>query len=122
MTTMIVAALALSLFQFWLLPECLNLKNMGYLISSRDDAAPEQSILMGRVTRAATNLKESMPAFLALSLLAMIQQVDLSQVAMIWLGFRVLHLLCYMFNVIYVRTLMWLGSLSCLIYMAVKLV
>ena len=122
MTTMIIAALALTLFQLWMLPECLSLKNMTYLISSRDGEAPEQSILLGRVARAGMNLRESLPAFLALSLLAVIQQTDLTQLAMIWIVLRVLYLFCYMFNIIYVRTVIWLGSVGCLIYMAVKLI
>ena len=122
MTTIIIAALALTLFQLWLLPASLNIANMGYLISSRDGAAPEQSVLQGRITRSGINLQESLPAFIALCLLAMIQQVDLSQLAMIWIGLRVLHLLCYMFNVIYIRTLVWLGSLGCLVMMACKLI
>jgi len=121
MTTMIIGALALTLFQLWLLPASLNVKNLGYLISSRDGAVPEQSVLQGRISRAGVNLQESLPAFLALSLLAMVQQVDLSQIAMIWIGLRVLYLLCYMFNITYVRTLVWLGSLGCLIMMALKL-
>ena len=94
---------------------------MGYLISSRDGAVPEQSVLQGRISRAGANLQENMPAFLVLGVLAIIQQVDLTQIAMIWLGLRVVYLLCYMFNLIYVRTLVWLGSLACLIYMAVEL-
>ncbi|MFT7528700.1 MAG: putative MAPEG superfamily protein [Arenicella sp.] len=121
MTIMIIGALALTLFQLWLLPASLNLKNMAYLISSRDDEAPAQSVLLGRISRAGVNLQESLPAFLALSLLAMIQQIDLTQLAMIWIGLRVLYLGCYMFNVTYVRTLVWLGSLGCLIYMACML-
>ncbi|MFT7528521.1 MAG: putative MAPEG superfamily protein [Arenicella sp.] len=121
MTTMIIGALALTLFQLWLLPASLNVKNMAYLLSSRDDEAPAQSVLLGRISRAGVNLQESLPAFLALSLLAMIQQVDLTQLAMIWIGLRVLYLVCYMLNVVYVRTLVWLGSLGCLIYMACML-
>jgi uncharacterized MAPEG superfamily protein len=121
MTTMIVGALALTLFQLWLLPASLNLQNFGYLISSRDAVAPEKTVLQGRIERAGLNLRESLPAFLALSLLAMIQQVDLTQIAMIWIGLRVLYLLSYMFNIVYVRTLFWLGSLGCLIVMACKL-
>ena len=121
MTTMIIGALALSLFQLWLLPASLNAKNIGYLISSRDDEAPQQSVLLGRISRAGINLQESLPAFFVLSLMAMIQQIDLTQLAMIWIGLRVLYLGCYMLNVTYVRTLVWLGSLGCLIYMACKL-
>ena len=121
MTTMIVGALALTLFQLWILPASLNILNIGYLISSRDGVAPDQSVLQGRISRAGANLQENLPAFLVLGVLATIQQVDLIQVAMIWLGLRVLYLLCYMFNLIYVRTLVWLGSLACLIYMAFQL-
>jgi uncharacterized MAPEG superfamily protein len=121
MTIMIIGALALTLFQLWILPASLNLKNMVYLISSRDNEAPAQSVLLGRISRAGVNLQESLPAFLTLSLLAMIQQVDLTQLAMIWIGLRVLYLVCYMLNVVYVRTLVWLGSLGCLIYMACML-
>ena len=122
MNTIIVAALGLTLFQLWLLPASLNIANMGYLLSSRDGAAPEQSVLQGRISRAGINLQESLPAFLVLALLAVIQQVDLGQIAMIWVGLRVLYLLCYMLNITYVRTLVWLGSLACLIYMASALV
>ena len=121
MTTMVVGALALTLFQLWILPASLNILNIGYLISSRDGVAPDQSVLQGRISRAGANLQENLPAFLVLGVLATIQQVDLIQVAMIWLGLRVLYLLCYMFNLIYVRTLVWLGSLACLIYMAFQL-
>jgi len=118
---MIIAALALALFQYIILPASLNVKNLAYLISSRDGDMPDQSILQGRITRAATNLTESLPAFLALCLLAMILQIDLSQLALIWICLRIAYLLCYMFNIIYVRTLVWLGSIVCLVMMALKL-
>ena len=118
MTAIIIGALALTLFQLWILPASLNIKNIGYLISSRDGAAIEMPVLLGRISRAGINLQESLPAFLALGLLGIIQQVDLTQIAMIWVGLRILFLGCYMFNIIYVRTLVWLGSLGCLICMA----
>lgn len=121
MTVMIIGALALTLFQLWLLPASLNLKNMAYLISSRDAAVPEQSVLQGRISRAGVNLQESLPAFLVLSVLAIILQVELTQIAMIWIGLRLLYLACYMFNIVHVRTLVWLGSLGCLVYMASQL-
>jgi uncharacterized MAPEG superfamily protein len=119
---MIIGALGLALFQLWLLPASLNIANINYLISSRDGAAPEQSVLQGRVARAGANLQENLPAFLVLGVLSIIQHVDLTQVAMIWIGLRALYLLCYMFNLLYVRTLVWLGSLACMIYMAYELI
>ncbi|MEH6559218.1 MAG: MAPEG family protein [Oceanicoccus sp.] len=121
MTTIIITALALTLFQLWLLPATLNMKNIAFLIGSRDTPV-EQSPLQGRLFRSGINLQESLPAFLVLSVLAIIQQVDLTQVATIWIGLRFLYIPCYMFNIIYVRTLVWLGSLACLIYMALQFI
>jgi uncharacterized MAPEG superfamily protein len=121
MTILIISALALALFQLWLLPASLNLTNMTHLISSRDTPL-DQSVLQGRVARAGVNLQESLPAFLALSILAIVQQVDLTQAATIWLAARVLFIPCYMFNVLHVRTVVWLVSLASLIYMAMGLV
>jgi uncharacterized MAPEG superfamily protein len=121
MSIMIIAALALALFQLWLLPASLNLEHAKYLFSSRDNP-PSQTVLQQRTTRAGANLQESLPAFLALCLLAMVQQVDLSQAALAWLVLRVVYIPCYLFNIIYVRSLVWVAALGCLIYMAVKLV
>lgn len=120
MTPLIIASLVLALFQLWLLPATLNLQNFVYLISSRDKPI-DQSTLQGRVSRAGSNFQESWPAFLVLSVLAIMQQTDLSQLAIIWLVLRVLYIPCYMFNIIWVRTIVWLGSLACLILMACKL-
>jgi uncharacterized MAPEG superfamily protein len=121
MTTMIICALLLTLVQLWLIPASFNLKNVDYMLSSRDNA-PQQSVVQERVARAGNNLQESLPAYLALCLLAMVQQVDLSQAALVWLVLRVIYIPCYMYNVLYVRSLVWGASLACLIYMAVQLV
>ncbi|PLW70676.1 MAPEG family protein [Pseudohalioglobus lutimaris] len=121
MSLLIVAALVLVLFQLWLLPASLLLKHTDYLASSRDNPPP-QSQLQQRVTRAGANLQESLPAYLALCLLAMIQGVDLSTVALSWLVLRIVYIPCYLFGVHHMRSLVWVGSLGCLIYMAVKLV
>lgn len=121
MTTMIIGGLLLTLVQLWLLPAGLNLKNAQYLVSSRDNPPP-QSTLQQRTTRAGANLQESLPAYLALCLLAMIQQVDLNQAALAWLVLRVIYIPCYLFGILYLRSLVWAASLASLIYMAVKLV
>jgi len=120
MTIMIMGALMLTLAQLWLIPASLNLKNLQYMASSRDNPPP-QSVLQQRTTRAGANLQESLPAFLALCLLAIIQQVDLSQAALAWLVLRVIYIPCYLFGITYVRSLVWAGSLAGLVYMAVQL-
>lgn len=121
MSLMLIAGLGLVLFQLWLLPAVLGAKNTAYLISSRDNPPPQTEI-QGRTTRAGSNLQESLPAYLALCLLAIIQQVDLSQIAAAWLVLRVIYIPCYLFGVQYLRSAVWIGSLACLVYMAIKLV
>ena len=122
MTSLIVYALVLTIAQIWLIPALLNLGSLQYLISNRDDAAPEDSVKLGRVRRAAANLQESLPAFLALAILSIVLEVDNYNLAMYWLGFRIGYLLSYVFGIIYVRTLFWIGSIICLIMMAAALV
>ena len=122
MTSLIVYALVLTIAQIWLIPMLLNLGSLQYLISNRDDAAPEGSVKLGRVRRASTNLQESLPAFLALAILSVVLEVDIYNLALYWLGFRIGYLLSYVFGIIYVRTLFWIGSIICLIMMAAALV
>ncbi|MEM7361053.1 MAG: MAPEG family protein [Pseudomonadota bacterium] len=121
MTTIILYALLLALFQYWLIPASTKLGDFAYLIGSRDEPR-DLSITQGRIDRAATNLKESLPAFLALCLLGMINGVDLTQLGMIWLGLRVAYVVCYIFGINPVRTVVWLASIGCLIMMALKLI
>ena len=121
MAVMIIGALVLALFQLWLLPASLGVRNLAYFISSRDDPPP-QTRVQQRAARAGVNLQESLPAYLALCLLAMIQQVDLSQAALVWLLLRVIYIPCYLLGIVYVRSIVWVGSIACLAYMAYNLV
>ena len=121
MTMMIMYGLLLLLVQLWLIPAGVGMCNPKYMISSRD-TPPEQSMLLQRVARAGANLQESLPAYLVLCVLAIIQGVDLSHAALAWLVLRVIYIPCYMFGVIYVRSLIWGASLACLVYRAMQLV
>jgi uncharacterized MAPEG superfamily protein len=82
----------------------------------------KESAMSRRVRRASTNFKESFPVFLALCLLSIIVEVDNTSLAMYWLIFRALYLISYAAGIIYLRTLLWFGSLVCLIMMAVSFV
>lgn len=121
MTNIILGALLLALLQYWLIPASTKLGEAAYLIGTRDEPKA-QTKMQARIERAATNLKESLPAFLALCLLAMIKNVDLTQLGMIWLGLRAAYIPCYLWGINPVRTLVWLGSLGCLIMMGIQLV
>ncbi len=122
MTSLIVYVLGLAIAQIWLIPMLLNLGNMQYLISNRDDVAPEDSVRLGRVRRAAINLQESLPTFLTLAVLSIVLKVDNYDLALYWLGFRLAYLVSYVAGITYVRTLFWLGSIICMVMMAVALV
>ncbi|MEE2782515.1 MAG: MAPEG family protein [Pseudomonadota bacterium] len=121
MTWLIICALVLALLQFWIIPMLFNLHNFNYLLSSRDEPAPEDSVKLGRTRRAAVNLQESLPAFLALAILSIVLEVDNTDLAMWWLGFRAAFVVSYILGITYVRTLLWAGSLVCLVMMAIAL-
>ena len=122
MATYIVYALLLTIIQIWVVPAAFNIKNFSWYTTNRDEPMPETSVMAGRAIRAATNLQESLPAFLALALLSMHLSIDLTGLAFWWLILRVTHLVTYIAGIALLRTLSWLGSLVTLIMMALALV
>ena len=122
MATYIVYALLLTIIQIWIVPAAFNMKNFSWYTTNRDEPMPETSVMAGRAIRAATNLQESLPAFLALALLSMHLSVDLTGLAFWWLILRVAHLITYIAGIALLRTLSWVGSLITLIMMAFALV
>ena len=122
MATYIVYALLLTIIQIWIVPAAFNMKNFSWYTTNRDEPMPETSVMAGRAIRAASNLQESLPAFLALALLSMHLSVDLTGLAFWWLILRVAHLITYIAGIALLRTLSWIGSLITLIMMALALV
>ena len=122
MATYIVYALLLTIIQIWVVPAAFNMKNFSWYTTNRDEPMPETSVMAGRAIRAAANLQESLPAFLALALLSMHLSVDLTGLAFWWLILRVAHLITYVAGIALLRTLSWIGSLITLIMMAIALV
>tara|TARA_Y100001970_G_scaffold30257_1_gene37535 strand:+ start:1948 stop:2313 length:366 start_codon:yes stop_codon:yes gene_type:complete len=116
----ILMASLLALFQIWLIPMIININNFSWMLTSRDESL-EESVLLQRANRAAKNLQESLPVFLALVLAAMATTTDVSLYACWWLGLRVAHGVIYLIGMPYLRTLAFLGSIYCLIMMGVKL-
>ena len=98
MIDIIILTLLLVLIQIWLLPMLLNLKNLDFLLSNRDEPVAG-SVMLERVNRASANLQESLPAFLALALLAIHLELDLVSVASVWLALRGAYLALYAFGV-----------------------
>ena len=109
METLIIMSLVLAILQLWLIPMTIDIKNLNWMIGNRDSSIP-QSPLVTRAKRAGSNLQESLPAFLALALLSMILDIDVTNAACWWLIFRVAHGVLYF------------GSIGSLIAMACALI
>ena len=121
MTSLILLS-ALLAFTQAMLPTLLNAKNLQYLLSSRDEPI-EVAPFVGRANRAHLNLMESLPIFLVLAVLTIINpEVDNYDLATYWLGLRCLYVPLYVFNVTYIRSLTWMASTICLVRMAVSLI
>ena len=121
MTQLIIATLALTLVHIWFVPAFLNRVHLKYLLGSRDEPL-ELSLAAGRASRAATHFQESLVPFLAMCLLAMINGVDLLMLAQVWLGLRVVYLVCYVGGINPARSVVWIASLVVLVLMAIELV
>ena len=130
MTNVLLLALALALLQILLLPVFLNFilldkeqykANVRYLLSNRDEPI-QTSVPVQRVSRAATNLQETLPLFLALVILGIIAGQDLVAFGYSWLALRVAYLLCYSYGIEKIRSLIWIASVIVLVMMALKFV
>ena len=127
MVTIIIMALTLALLQIWIIPMTgalvINIKSMAYLLSNRDrEITIDPASVSARILRASSNLQESLPAFLALAILSVITEVDNTMYAMTWVFLRFLYLLVYAAGILYIRTVIWLGSIVCLVLMGFALV
>ena len=57
MESLIVMSLVLAILQIWIIPMVLNMKNMNWLLSNREESdAPSE--MLARARRASTNLKK----------------------------------------------------------------
>ena len=127
MVTIIIMALTLALFQIWIIPMTgalvINIKSMSYLLSNRDrEITIDPTSVSARILRASSNLQESLSAFLVLATLSIITDVDNTMYAMTWVFLRFLFLLVYAAGILYIRTVVWLGSIVCMILMGLALI
>jgi len=121
MVELILSALLLTLIQSWLIPMFLNLGNLSFLLSNRDEDF-EYSAITKRAQRASANLYETLPIFLTLMLLGLILDVDLILSGSVWIALRVLFLICYLGGIKIVRSGIWVASVVTLIMMGLDIV
>ena len=121
MIEIILSALLLTLIQSWLIPMLLNLGNLSFLLSNRDDDF-QFSTITKRAQRASANLYETLPIFITLMLLGVILDVDLTLSGSVWIALRVLFLMCYLGGIKIVRSGIWVASVVTLIMMGLNIV
>ena len=86
---------------------------------ARDSNIPDYVSRMHSATR---NLQESLPIFFACAVLSIVMGNDSLSYALTWLILRIIYFLCYAYKLNPYRTVAWLGSVICLILMAVNLI
>lgn len=95
-----------------------QLHGLTYASSPRDKGV-DVGVFGGRVQRTKTNLVENLMLFAPLSVLGELAQVDHALVswgAVIFFVARVVHTLCYLGGIAYIRTLAWLvGVIGCIL-------
>ena len=121
MIEIILSALLLTLIQSWLIPMLLNLGNLSFLLSNRDEDF-EFSTITKRAQRASANLYETLPVFITLMLLGVILDIDLTFSGSVWIALRVLFLMCYLGGIKIVRSGIWVASVVTLIMMGLNIV
>ena len=95
--------------------------SINYLFSSRDEEI-KPSIYLERSKRAFINLLETFPIFIILFFLSMIKQVDVTNLGLFWLLFRLIYIPSYIFGLKYIRTLVWMISFVILILIGIKFI
>ena len=93
-----------------------------YLAGPRDEPMENMAASVARAKRAGNNLLETLPVFLTLAVLSIIMEVQTAELAAIWLGLRVAYVFAYLMGIYYIRTLIWFGSIFCLIMMGLALI
>ncbi len=120
MTDIILASLLLFLLQLLLPSLMLGLKYLDYLLSNRETSIDIPAV-PARGKRAFTNFMETYPVFLALAIIAMQQNIDVSTAAGAWVACRIAYLATYLFGIKYLRSVLWFAALFCLVNMTLPL-
>ena len=106
------------------LPKILTYKNHRDFSPIEVRLAKDSNIpdYVSRMHSATRNLQESLPIFFACAVLSIVMNVDSFSYALTWLILRIIYFLCYAYKLNPYRTFAWLGSIICLILMAINLI
>ena len=120
----IVLATMLMYLIHLMLPTLLTFKNNpDYLnvrqLIKRDTNMPNYVV---RIHAATENLKESLPVFFACAVLSIVTGVDSSGYGLTWIILRIAYVVCYVYKLNPYRSIVWMGSIFCLVLMGINLI
>ena len=95
----------------------LNLQHVQFFLSNRHNEIEYSEVTL-RIRRAASNLQETLPIFITLMLLGILQDVDLTSLGTYWLLLRVIFFGLYAAGIETIRSVVWILALIVLITMA----
>ena len=95
----------------------LNLQHVQFFLSNRHSEIEYSEVTL-RIRRAASNLQETLPIFITLMLLGILQDVDLTSLGTYWLLLRVIFFVLYAAGIEKIRSVVWILALIVLITMA----
>lgn len=94
----------------------LNLQHVQFFLSNRHNEIEYSEVTL-RIRRAASNLQETLPIFITLMLLGILQDVDLTSLGTYWLLLRVIFFGLYAAGIEKIRSVVWILALIVLITM-----
>ena len=94
---------------------------LSWLLSSRDKPGAPQGVVFGRAKRALANYVENFTAFVALDLAFIALHLSGGIWPTVWIVARIVYLPLYLFNVTYVRSIVWGVSLVAILMMLARL-
>jgi uncharacterized MAPEG superfamily protein len=94
---------------------------LSYLLSSRDRPMEPKGVMAGRANRALGNYVQNFAAFAALALAFIATHQSAGIWPTVWIVARIVYLPLYLFNAIYLRTIVWGVSFVAIIAMLARL-
>ena len=111
----LIHLMLLALLTFKNNPDYSNVRQL----IKRDTNIPNYVV---RINAATENLKESLPVFFACAVLSIVTGVDSSGYGLTWIILRIVYVVCYVYKLNPYRSIVWMGSIFCLVLMGINLI
>ena len=111
----LIHLMLLTLLTFKNNPDYSNVRQL----IKRDTNIPNYVV---RINAATENLKESLPVFFACAVLSIVTGVDSSGYGLTWIILRIAYVVCYVYKLNPYRSIVWMGSIFCLVLMGINLI